>query len=54
MVAAALERGLIVRSLVGDTVALCPPLIVTLDELDEIFDKLEASLDDVVAMGVLD
>lgn len=36
-----------VRALPGDTVALCPPLVISLPEIDEMFDKLEAALDDV-------
>ncbi|MFW6094458.1 MAG: aminotransferase [Pseudomonadota bacterium] len=41
-------HGLIVRAL-GDSLALCPPLIVTEDHVDEIFTKLEAALDDTLA-----
>lgn len=52
VVAAALEHGLILRPLTGDVVAICPPLVVSLDEIDEIFDKLEAALDDA-ADGLL-
>jgi 4-aminobutyrate--pyruvate transaminase len=37
MSAACMERGLIVRNL-GDTVALCPPLIITEAQLNELFD----------------
>lgn len=37
MSAACMERGLIVRNL-GDTVALCPPLIITEAQLTELFD----------------
>ena len=38
-------HGLIVRQ-INDTIALCPPLIVTPDDIDEIFDILERSLDE--------
>ena len=38
------EAGLLVRPL-GDTVALCPPLIITGDQIDELFAKLETALD---------
>ena len=41
---AAFERGLIVRAL-RDAVAVCPPLIVTPVQIDELFDKLTAALD---------
>jgi 4-aminobutyrate---pyruvate transaminase len=42
------ERGLIVRA-IGDVIALCPPYIVTPDEIDEIFTKLKRGLDDTLA-----
>ena len=44
------ENGLILRAL-GDSVALCPPLIVTEAEIDQIFDRLEKSLDEGAAMA---
>lgn len=39
------ERGAILRA-IGDTIALCPPMIISEAELDELFNRLEASLDD--------
>jgi 4-aminobutyrate--pyruvate transaminase len=42
------EHGLIVRA-IGDSIALCPPFIVTPAEIDEIFAKLERGLDDTLA-----
>ncbi len=39
------ENGLIVRAL-GDSVALCPPLIITEDQVDEVFTKLNKALDE--------
>ncbi len=39
-----LERGVIVRS-IGDTMAFCPPMIITEDEIDEMFAPVEAALD---------
>jgi 4-aminobutyrate--pyruvate transaminase len=42
--AAALENGLIVRS-IRDAVAVCPPLIITIAQIDELFDKFERALD---------
>ncbi|MFQ5535634.1 MAG: aspartate aminotransferase family protein [Sphingomonadales bacterium] len=36
--------GLIARA-IGDTVALCPPLIITEAEIDEMFDRLTKALD---------
>jgi 4-aminobutyrate--pyruvate transaminase len=38
-------EGLIVRSLMGDRIALCPPLIISLEEIDTLFDRLERALD---------
>jgi 4-aminobutyrate--pyruvate transaminase len=38
------ERGLIVRN-IQDAVALCPPLIITTDEIHEMFDIFEKGLD---------
>lgn len=42
---AALGNGLIVRALVNDTIAICPPLIITEDQIDELFDRLTVALD---------
>ncbi|MBW2716391.1 MAG: aspartate aminotransferase family protein [Deltaproteobacteria bacterium] len=42
------EHGLIVRN-IGDTVALCPPLIITESEISELFDRLERAIDDTLA-----
>jgi 4-aminobutyrate--pyruvate transaminase len=39
------EEGLIVRYLVGDVVSICPPLIITPAEIDELFDRLGRALD---------
>ena len=41
----ALKHGLIVRQ-VGDSIALCPPMIVTEADLGEIFDRLGATMDE--------
>jgi 4-aminobutyrate---pyruvate transaminase len=38
-------EGLIVRALGGDRIAVCPPLIITPDEIDELFDRLGRALD---------
>jgi 4-aminobutyrate--pyruvate transaminase len=38
------DQGLIVRA-IGDTIALCPPFIVTPNDVDEIFAKLARGLD---------
>ena len=41
------KHGLILRNL-GDTMAICPPLVVTDDQVGEIFDKLQRALDDTL------
>jgi 4-aminobutyrate---pyruvate transaminase len=38
-------EGLIVRALIGDAVSVCPPLIITREEIDELFDRLTRALD---------
>jgi 4-aminobutyrate--pyruvate transaminase len=42
------KNGLITRA-VGDAIALCPPLIVTEDQIHEIFDIYEKTLDEMEA-----
>ena len=44
----AMSHGLIVRALPGDAVAVCPPLIITNDEIDALFDRLGKALDDTL------
>ncbi|MEQ8747111.1 aminotransferase [Pyruvatibacter sp.] len=39
------SEGLLSRALGGDIVALCPPLIIQEDEINEMFDRLERALD---------
>ena len=43
-VSEALSRGMIVRAMPGDSIALSPPLIVTEEEADEIVDTFAATL----------
>lgn len=43
-----LEHGLVVRAL-GDTVAFCPPLIVTESDVDEIMERFGRGLEDTLA-----
>lgn len=38
------QQGLLVRSMPGDSVALCPPLIVTEEQIEEIFARFERGL----------
>ncbi|HVY56534.1 MAG TPA: aspartate aminotransferase family protein [Xanthobacteraceae bacterium] len=39
------EEGLIVRVIAGDTISLCPPLVISPQEIDELFDRLGRALD---------
>lgn len=41
-------RGVIPRA-IGDTIAFCPPMIITADEIDEMFAPAEAALDAAAA-----
>ena len=41
----AYDRGLIIRGMRGDGIAICPPLIITEDEIDDLLSILHASLD---------
>ncbi|MEM9676692.1 MAG: aminotransferase [Pseudomonadota bacterium] len=41
------ERGAILRA-IGDTIALCPPMIIAEDELNALFDRLGKALDDTL------
>jgi 4-aminobutyrate--pyruvate transaminase len=43
-VSAIQAEGVIVRNL-GDTLAVCPPLVITAAEIDELFDRIERGLD---------
>jgi 4-aminobutyrate--pyruvate transaminase len=38
-------EGLIVRAVLGDVVTLCPPLVISAEEIDELFDRLTRALD---------
>jgi 4-aminobutyrate--pyruvate transaminase len=42
------ERGAILRAL-GDTIAICPPMIISAAELEELFDRFEKGLDEAEA-----
>jgi 4-aminobutyrate--pyruvate transaminase len=44
VMAFAQAEGLIVRAL-GDSIAFCPPLIITAEEIDEMFDRVTRALD---------
>ena len=42
------EEGLLVRALANDSLSLCPPLVITRDEIDELFTRLTRALDRTV------
>jgi 4-aminobutyrate---pyruvate transaminase len=48
VVAKAMAHGLIVRALPGDIVAICPPLIISEAEIDDLFDRLGRALDEAL------
>jgi 4-aminobutyrate--pyruvate transaminase len=39
------NEGLIVRAVIGDTVTLSPPIVISEEEIDELFDRLGRALD---------
>jgi 4-aminobutyrate--pyruvate transaminase len=44
-VAHAEQEGLLLRFLAGDVLSVCPPLVITSQEIDELFDRLARALD---------
>ncbi|MDX1514153.1 MAG: aminotransferase class III-fold pyridoxal phosphate-dependent enzyme, partial [Gammaproteobacteria bacterium] len=42
----ALANGLVVRALTGDSVGICPPLIIEEAQIDDLFDRLERGIDE--------
>ena len=45
----ALDHGLIIRAIPGDTITLCPPLIITAAEIDDLLGRFGKALDDTAA-----
>ncbi len=45
VVALAQDEGLICRAVAGDTIGICPPLIIKGDEINAVFDMLHKALD---------
>jgi 4-aminobutyrate--pyruvate transaminase len=43
-VAFAENAGLIVRFMAGDVISICPPLVISDTEIDELFDRLGRAL----------
>ncbi|MBD8688514.1 MULTISPECIES: aspartate aminotransferase family protein [unclassified Rhizobium] len=48
-VAAALEKEGVICRAVGDALCFCPPLIITAEQIDEMFDAVQRALDAVAA-----
>ncbi|POO55827.1 aspartate aminotransferase family protein [Agrobacterium rosae] len=48
-VAAALEKEGVIARAVGEAICFCPPLIITAEQIDEMFDALQRALDAVAA-----
>ena len=44
-----LAEGVIVRALTGDVIALCPPLVITEEQLDRVVDVLDRTIGQVAA-----
>ncbi len=44
-VALAQEEGLICRAIAGDSIALCPPMVINADEINQMFDSLGRALE---------
>ncbi|WP_119421902.1 aspartate aminotransferase family protein [Desertibaculum subflavum] len=40
------EHGLLIRAMMNDSIGLCPPLIITEAEVDDLFNRLEKALDE--------
>jgi 4-aminobutyrate--pyruvate transaminase len=45
----ATEHGLIIRALLNDSIAFCPPLIIDEQQIDDMFDIVGRTLDDTAA-----
>jgi 4-aminobutyrate--pyruvate transaminase len=45
------EHGVILRALPGDIIGFCPPLIINEAELNEMFDRVEAGMQDVQSIA---
>ena len=44
----AVEHGLLTRALPNDSIAACPPLIITISQIDDLFDSMGRALDDML------
>jgi adenosylmethionine-8-amino-7-oxononanoate aminotransferase len=40
----------VVRALPGDVIGICPPLIITIEQIDELFDSLSIAVTETEAL----
>ena len=45
------EKGVILRAMPVDGIAVCPPLIITADEIHRLYDCIEAAMPEIDAMA---
>lgn len=45
------DNGLIVRNVAGNALAVCPPLVISREQVDELVDKLHRSIEQAIAAG---
>ena len=45
------DEGLIVRPLLSDRIALCPPLVISEAEIDELFDRFDRGAEQDTGLG---
>ncbi|MDC1072183.1 aminotransferase [Gammaproteobacteria bacterium] len=50
LAARALNHGLVVRALPGDVIGICPPLIITKEQIDELFNSLSIAVTETEAL----
>lgn len=51
---ACLQNGLSLRAVAGNSMAFCPPLIITSEQIDEMIDKFSRALDSTLAYAQLE
>ncbi len=49
VVVEALNQGVVLRSMINDAISFCPPMVITDEEIDLMFDRFGAALDAVMA-----
>jgi len=46
---AAQDNGLIIRAVAGSSIGICPPLIISKEQIDELIEKLSRTLEQTLA-----